>query len=148
MITDISKNNNYSKAAKNALLYSLLYEVYYQQLRTKSPEPPNDVSIVDKMKKYINDTLHRSITLKDVAYHFGFSVVHTQRLFSSETHTTVRAYINELKIKRIEEHLMSTNISLTDLAKKFGFSSVDALNKYFKYHTGKTIKEFRSKFID
>ena len=100
------------------------------------------------MKKYIKDTLHRNLTVEDVAHHFGFSAKHANRLFYSVEHTTVKAYFNTHKIKRIEEYLMSTNLSVGELAEKFGFPNVEALHKYFKYHTGKSIKEFRSKFIN
>lgn len=107
-------------------------------MNDKTDQPSENVtsSIVAKMKKYISQSTNRNLTVNDVAYHFGFSKVHTQSLFASEEHTTIKAYISEIRIKCIKECLMSTNISLSGLAEEFGFSNAGALKKYFKYHTG------------
>jgi AraC-like DNA-binding protein len=148
LLTDVSKNVGYSQEIKNALLSSLLYEISYQHSREGYTVPKEDITIVEKIKVYIDNSIHRRITLNDVAHHFGFSVQHTQRLFLAREHITVKAYINELRIKRIEECLMSTNASTSVIAKKFGFPNPNALNKYYKYHTGRTIKEYHSKFND
>ena len=148
LLTEISKFKDYSSDVKNALLRALLHEMSYQMKHKDSQIPPNDVSLVELIKKYIRDTLHRSVTVEDVAHHFGFSAKHVSRLFSAEEHVTVKAYINTLKVKGIEEYLLSTNLSISALAERFGFSNADALNRYYKYHTGKTIKEFRSKLLN
>ncbi len=147
-LNDVSKSKDYSQEAKNAILRILLYEISYQRSHNDVPIASDTVPVVELMKKYIKDTLHRNLTVEDVAHHFGFSAKHTNRLFYSVEHTTVKAYFNAHRIKRIEEFLMSTNLSVGELAEKFGFPNVEALHKYFKYHTGKTIKEFRSKFIN
>ncbi len=148
LLNSMSRNKDYDQKAKNAFLYVLLYQVYYQLTRESAEQLPQSISIADKMKKYINNSLGRSLTVQDVAYHFGFSVGHTQRLFLKEFHITIKTYINEMKIKEIKTHLTSTNISLTALAEKLDFPNTSALHKYFKYHTGQTINEFREKFID
>jgi len=147
LISSISRNKEYDTDIKNSLLKALLYEVYYQYTHGDTNQASEASPVVDRMKNYIKNSLYRNLTRQDVANHFGFSVVHTQRLFAREMHMSLKAYINEMRIKRIEEHLMARNISLRSLAEKFDFPSVDALNKYFKYHTGKTIKEFQSKFL-
>ena len=148
LLNDISKIKDYSQDAKNAILRSLLYEISYQQFHKDTQISPDTVPIVELMKKYIKDNLHRSLTVEDIGHHFGFSGKHANRMFYSVEHTTVKAYFNTQKIKRIEEYLMSTNLSIGELAKKLGFPNTDALHKYYKYHTDRTIKEFRSKFIN
>ena len=147
----LSKKKNYDQKIKNILLYSLLYEVNYQLMSDKTNQSSGNqksTSIVEKMKIYIGQSINRNLTVDDVAHHFGFSKAHTQRLFASEAHTTVKAYINEIRIKCIKECLMSTNVSLNSLANEFGFPNEVALNKYFKYHTGKSIRNFREQYLN
>ena len=148
LLTDVSKNKDYDQDAKNSLLTSLLYEISYRCSREETADQTNVGSIAEAMKIYIDTALHRGVSLNDVAHHFGFSAKHTNRLFFADEHITVKAYINQLKIKRIEEHLMATNASIRVIAEKYGFSSAAALNKYYKYHRGKSIREFRAKFIE
>ena len=147
LITDLSTISNYDQSAKNKLLSVLLFEITYQ-LSAKPSLDTDKRSTVELMKKYIRNSIHRNITLRDVANHFGFSTAHANRLFSNAEHITVKTYITKLKIQLIEEYLMSTNISTDSIAKKLGFTDAHTLNKYYRYHTGKTIKEFHSRFID
>ena len=146
-INSISKNKEYEKKFKDSLFHSLIYEIYYQYSYGNKNDFSDVLPVVDRMKRYIRDSAHRNLTRQDVAHHFGFSVAHTQRLFASETHIPLKTYINNERIKQMKEMLMARNISTKSLADQFGFDNVDALNKYFKYHTGKTIKEFQSKFL-
>ena len=148
LLTDVSKNKDYDNEAKLAILRALLYEIAYQREQDKCPSETVTVPVAQLMKKYIDGTLHRVQSVEDVAHHFGFSAKHANRLFFAAEHTTIKIYINECKVKKIKEYLMSTNISVSELAGKFGFPNASALNRFYRYHTGQTIKEFRAKFID
>ena len=148
LLTDVSRNRDYSREAKDGILRLLLYEIAYQHSRNDIQTESTAVTIVAQMKRYIQNSLHRNLTVEDVANHFGFSAKHASRLFYSGEHTTIKTYHSMFRIKAIEEHLRSTNIPIVDLAKKMGFANADALHRYYKYHTGRTIKEFHSKFID
>jgi AraC-like DNA-binding protein len=92
--------------------------------------------------------MFRNVTVHDVAIHFGLSDDYINRAFSKSEHITLKAYINKLRVKQIEEYLISTNTSLEVVAKKLSFPNVSALSKFYKYHTGRTITEFRSRFFN
>ena len=150
MLIKAAASHNYPKTALNLLLQCLIYETLYQLNNESVAE--NCVSeegiLPTKIKEYINGTLFRNITVQDIADHFGFSVDYIIRVFSLHENITPKAYINHLKIKRIEELLMSTNTSLSVIAKKMGFPNSAMLSKFYKYHTGRTTNEYRSKFIN
>ena len=150
MLIKAAATHNYPKAALDLLLQCLIYEVLYQL--NNAPLTEESLSqeniLPSKIKGYINGTLFRNITVQDIADHFGFSVDYVIRVFSLHENVTPKAYINQLKIKRIEELLMSTNTSLSTIAKKMGFSNSAMLSKFYKYHTGRTTSEYRSKFIN
>ena len=126
-------------------LWSLFYEIQYQACHT-AVYPQKSLS--DNIKKYIISTVFRNITVHDIAVHFGLSDDYVTQLFYKYEHITPKAYINQLKIKKIEEYLISTNTSLQAIAKKLSFPNVSALSKFYKYHTGRTITQYRTKFIN
>ena len=145
--TLIQKNaiSDYPKQCINKIMQCLFYEIQYQASHNDmSPQE----SLSDNIKKYVISTVFRNITVHDIALHFGLSDDYVTRIFYKYEHITLKAYINQLKIKRIEEYLISTNTSLQVIAKKLSFPNVSALSKFYKYHTGRTITQYRTKFIN
>lgn len=136
---------DYSKQGVNTIMQCLFHEIVYQLNHTVADF---QVSLSESIKKYVIGTLFRNVTVHDVAIHFGLSDDYVNRVFSKSEHITLKAYINNLRIKRIEEYLISTNTSLETVVKKLGFPNVSALSKFYKYHTGRTITEFRSRFFN
>lgn len=135
----------YPRAGLNALMHTLFYEIQFQR---EPAVTPDDASLAARIKKYLNDSIDRNITVADAAAHFGYCTGYINRVFSGAEHISVKAYINQLKIQRIEEYLISTNTSIKMISKKLDFPNTDALSKFYKYHTGKTLTELRSEFVD
>lgn len=137
--------SDYPRKAIDALMHCLFYEITYQINHTATQ---GHETLSDSIKKYVESTMFRNITVNEVAAHFGLSPDHINRVFSQSEHITLKAYINRMRVDRIEELLISTNTSLATVAKKLGFPNSASLSKFYKYHTGKTISEYRSKFIN
>ena len=136
---------NYPKEALDALLRCLFYEIEYQ---ISVAVTENNTTLPLALKRYIEASIFRNITVNECAKHFGISANHLNRVFSQSEHINIKAYINQLKIKRIEEYLVSTNTPLSVIAKKLSFPSAASLCKFYTYHTGRTISEYRAKFIN
>lgn len=135
---------NYPQQAVNSLMHCIFYEVNYQLGNNAEPE---EKSLAAAIKKYTYDTVFRNTTVHEIAAHFGLSDDYINRVFSRSEHITLKAYMNSKRIKKIEELLISSNTPLKTIADKLGFSSAAALSKFYKYHTGKTISEYREKFL-
>ena len=145
--TLIQKNAlaDYPKQCINKIMHCLFYEVQYQS--SHSEICPQE-TLSESIKKYATDTISRNLTVHDIASHFGLSDDHVTRIFFKYEHITLKAYINQLKVKKIDEFLLSTNTPLKVIAKKLSFPNVSALSKFYKYHTGRTITQYRTKFIN
>ena len=129
----------------NALLHTLLYEVTYQMENT---DFNSNFSLSTKIKRYLQINIHRNMSVTDVANHFGFSNDYVNRIFTRDEHISIKSYINQLKTERIEEYLSSTNTPFSMIAHKLGFSSIYSLSRFYKYHTGRTLTEYHSRFIN
>ncbi len=136
---------NYPKDGLNALLHALLHEVLYQMANS---ELNSQISLSGKIRRYLQLSIGRNISITDVANHFGFSTDYVNRVFSRDEHISIKSYINRLKVQRIEEYLSSTNTPFAIIAQQLGFSSVYALSRFYKYHTGQTLTDYHSKFIN
>lgn len=82
----------------------------------------------------------------DFPHHFLFSTLISSRLnkdydsvsavFTTIEKKTIEKYIIDYRIKKIKEYLVYSDLSLTDLSYKFGYSSVAHLSRQFKSYTG------------
>ena len=135
---------DFPRAGLDAMLHALLYTLQYQH---RAPSDNTDDSLADSIKEYVHTSITRNPTVNTVAAHFSLSPDHINRVFSRAEHVTLKNYINQLQIERIEEYLISPNVSIQAVAKKMNFPSLSALSKFYKYHTGRTPEEYRSGFV-
>jgi len=138
-----SYHSAYPRAGLDALLHALFYTLQFQH--SGLARKPDD-SLAERIKEYVVDSCFRNLTVRDVAVHFGLCPDHVNRVFSAAEHITLKAYINQLKISRIEEYLISTNTPIKEIAEKMHFSTLSAMSKFYKYHTGRTPEEYRKQF--
>lgn len=64
--------------------------------------------------------------------------------FKSITGTTIAAYVNERRLRSAKELLLGTDLSISEISEKLGFSSQRYFSTFFKEHTGMTPSAFRT----
>ena len=139
-----ARSPDYPAAGTNALLHALLHEVVYQ-LHPSSLQ--HDQSLAEDIKKYVQLTVFRNLTVNDVAAHFGHCSDYINRVFSRTEHITLGTYITRLKIERINQYLLSDSTPIRVIAEQMHFPSPSALTKFYKYHTGQTPEAYRAQFV-
>ncbi|MFP4093585.1 MAG: helix-turn-helix domain-containing protein [Cyclobacteriaceae bacterium] len=63
--------------------------------------------------------------------------------FSSQSGITLEHYAQEKRLEKVKELLVYTELSLTEIAARSGFSSVNHLSNHFKSQTGLPPSHFR-----
>ncbi|WP_230397927.1 AraC family transcriptional regulator [Novisyntrophococcus fermenticellae] len=96
---------------------------------------------------YINRHYQENLTLEETANISGFSKFHFTRIFKQFMNMTFYEYLNSKRVKRAEELLYSTELSITDVAMNSGFSSLSAFNRTFKSVNGCSPSGFRNKVL-
>lgn len=100
--------------------------------------------LINKTEDYIEINLDKRINLVDIASHVGFSEYHFHRIFSKYSHETLKQFITRIKMERSAVYLViDTEISMTEIAFKYGYSSSSSYNKAFKKHYGISPTAFR-----
>lgn len=92
----------------------------------------NNADIINKALKYINENYCHSITLDDIAAHVHLSRIYFHNLFVSATGQTTRNYIQEKRLSKAKQMIITTNKSFAEIALECGFSSQAYLNYSFK----------------
>lgn len=95
--------------------------------------------------KYVDHLEHENTPEKLSVFvsnktHFNYSYL--SKVFSDHTGKTIETYLIELKIERVKELLGFKKYTLSEIAWKLKYSSVQYLSNQFKKVTGKTVTEY------
>lgn len=73
----------------------------------------------------------------------GYEYSHLSHLFSSSEGQTLEKYIIALKIEKVKEWLRYNELTLSEMAWRLSYSSVQHLSTQFRQVTGQTPSQFR-----
>ena len=97
--------------------------IQYVQALEEQEEAP-------KLSDYLSEKLHQNYSSVSSA-------------FSESEETTIEKYLIHLKIERVKELLSYEELTLSEIAWKLNYSSVQYLSNQFKKITGETVSSFR-----
>jgi AraC family transcriptional regulator len=91
--------------------------------------------------------LDQEISLREMAASCYLSTFHFARLFKKLTGTTPHAYLAALRIAEAQKLLAETDLSVTQISVRVGYSSPSHFSKGFARATGLTPRRFRASLI-
>jgi AraC-like DNA-binding protein len=112
-------------------------------LDSLAQEPPRPRSRLAALLAWIRAEPASPWTAAAMARRTGVSVSQLHALFRSELGTTPRAWLGELRLKRMAEQLAQTDLPIAELAYRGGYSDQSALTRAMKRATGLTPAAYR-----
>lgn len=97
---------------------------------------------IEKAIRYIKQNLTEDLSLEKVAAYVSLSPIHFHNSFKAAVGKTLREYVEERRIKKAIQLLMTTDSSLTEIAYACGFSSQSYFSFVFKRRIKKTPREY------
>ena len=126
-----------------------LCELLISILRYRAQEAENDGSEdettrrVHQVTAYLYDHLAEEISLPGLAAHFAVSPSHLSRTFKRVTGFGLREYLVYLRIQRACELLLSTSLSITEIADRCGFNDSNYFGDAFHKAIGVSPRDYR-----
>lgn len=96
-----------------------------------------------KALRYIDKHYTNNISLDDIAQKAHMSKFYFCRKFHSTTGATVLEYLNNVRLTKVHNLLLSTQMSIDEIAAATGFSSAVNLTRAFKKVYGNSPRDFR-----
>lgn len=127
------------------LIHLLIEDSEKLSFRTKTKNSNHDV--IEKVVDYIRNNLTSDLTLENMAKFAGFSPIYFHNCFKTATGLTLRAYVEQERIKKAAAMLVATNDSLTEIAYNCGFSSQSYFSYAFKRKMKITPREYVRKAL-
>lgn len=98
---------------------------------------------IQKALLYIDKHLKEELTQRDVADHVYLNPSYFSVLFKEEIRLTFSEYIMRRRIQHAKNLLISTKLSITDIAEESGYKTAKYFIKIFKELEGKTPSAYR-----
>ena len=108
-----------------------------------APHPPTSYDLVVAAQDYLKQHLAEHIHMPDLIKHIGLGESQLFYVFKSVTGLTPIDYLRRLRIEKAKEFLAVQGNSVTDIALKTGFSSVQHFSTVFHKYTGESPRDYR-----
>ncbi|WP_372714907.1 helix-turn-helix transcriptional regulator, partial [Ilyobacter sp.] len=99
-----------------------------------------------KIMAYIDHNIDNNISVAQIKREFGLNKNNLASLFSDNFEVSPSKYIINKKLENASNLLLDTDLSVTDIAFKFNFSSGSKFSSHFKKKYSLTPLQFKKKF--
>jgi AraC-like DNA-binding protein len=129
-----------------ALCADLLVHVARQQHETPRRAQATGTGfgfIVTQTKEFLLRNVGRELTLGDVAWQVKKSEEHLARVFRKVTGQTVFDYLRTIRLESAKTLLFNSDLTLTEIAARTGFSSLALFSRNFTQYVGRNPSAYR-----
>ncbi|MCR5161854.1 MAG: AraC family transcriptional regulator [Lachnospiraceae bacterium] len=129
-------------------ILELAGQYYLQRKSAPSEDNPGQTQInyekFANLMNYIDLHYSEQLTLEWAADYVGFSKYHFHRLFKDYTGITFHDHLINKRIQ-IAQSLLSTDLSITEIAFRSGFTNSSSFGRVFRSQTGMSPSDFRKR---
>lgn len=112
-----------------SVMYEILYEI---TLKSEQYSPKNKYKITERGIEYIHDNLYSDIDYKMPSKICGISYTYFKKLFIEKYGIPPVQYVNNMRLERGRELLLTNKYSVGEIAKICGFENMYYFSKKFK----------------
>ena len=100
------------------------------------------------LTRYLQEHLAEEISLSVLAEQFHLNPQYISQLFKSEIGVNFLAYLTNIRMERAKKLLLSTSLSIAEVAERSGYGDYRVFTKVFKKSEGVTPSQYRRDFLD
>lgn len=105
----------------------------------------NSQDVMNRILNYMRENYSESLTLNDLAEHFGFSYHYLSSYFANQSDGTFTEHLNRVRIEKAELLLKDKMNSISEVGLMVGYSDHSYFCKVFKKLNGMTPSEYRKR---
>ena len=103
--------------------------------------------LLDAIVEYMEQNLHKKLTLDTLAGEFHVSISHIKRLFAQYRSRGAMQVFADMKVSEAKRLLRESDLNVTEIAEGLGYDSIYYFCNLFKKHTGMSPLEYRRSVI-
>lgn len=107
---------------------------------------PMAVSAIGNVLEMIDRDYSNKLTLDDLCRKTDFTRTYFEFLFKQATNLSPMRYLLDIRVKKAIDLLMETNLTITEIAYRVGFSDSNYFIRQFHKAVGKTPLQYRKEY--
>ena len=111
------------------------------------PEKQEERTITG-ITRYLQEHLAEDISLSVLAEQFHLNAQYISQLFKSEIGVNFLAYLTNIRMEKAKKLLLSTSLSVAEVAQQSGYGDYRVFTKVFKKSEGSTPSQYRRDFLE
>ncbi len=132
----------------NSLICTLLVDLV--RAAGSAPEAAQAIKgsrrlLVYQAQEFMLKNIGRSLTAGEIAWHLKMSQEHLSRIFKAETGYTLKPYLNMLRVNNAKMLLLHSNMTITEISEKCGFSTQSLFYRTFRQFFKMTPTQYRKR---
>ncbi len=140
----LEKNQNNSLLEQICITLDMFKEVCHY-VATKN-QSMNCERLIDSIKAHIDENYcDDSLSLTSIADTFSISEPYLSSVFKECMNVNFSTYVEQVRTDRAKELLATTSMTITEIAQRVGYYSVNSFSRAFKRVVGMTASSYRSK---
>ena len=146
-ITDyILKPVNYEEFG--TCIDNLKISLFEQRVSDTTESDKQEERAITGITRYLREHLAEEISLSVLAERFYLNPQYISQLFKNEIGVNFLAYLTGIRMEKAKELLLSTSLSITDVAQQSGYGDYRVFTKVFKKSEGITPSQYRRDFME
>jgi AraC-like DNA-binding protein len=132
---------------KKPLIYAEIIKICYflNAYFNCNKENTSNLTRISPVIDYIKSNYYKNIKLSELSSIIHVCDNHLIRLFKSATNRTPINYINDIRIEQALKLLINSELSITEISYKVGFSSVNYMSNIFKTNLKISPNQYRKR---
>ena len=146
-ITDyILKPVNYEEFG--TCIDNLKISLFERRMSTVEEPQKQEERTINGITRYLQEHLSEEMSLSVLAEEFHLNAQYISQLFKSEIGVGVLAYLTNIRMEKAKKLLLSTQLSVAEVAEQSGYGDYRVFTKVFKKAEGITPSQFRRDFLE
>lgn len=122
--------------------------LYESGLQSEKDTGEQETRMIVNITKYLQEHMEEEISLGILAEKFHLSPQYISQLFKSEIGVNFLAYLTNLRMEKAKKLLVTTALSITEIAGQVGYGDYRVFTKVFKKTENMTPSQYRREFIE
>ena len=127
---------------------NLKISLYERRITTEAEPEKQEERTITGITRYLQEHLEEEISLSVLEQEFHLNPQYISQLFKSEIGVGFLAYLTNIRMEKAKKLLLSTSLSVAEVAERSGYSDYRVFTKVFKKTEGVTPSQFRRDFLD
>lgn len=135
-------HKEYEKVFINGFLETVLHYVQSDDFHNAEDASHQLLNAITEMVLARNG---KGITVNELAEKLSYTRGHLSKRFKDITGENLKAYIDQIRLQKVEELLLYREQSVSDIAEELGFNDIFSFSRFYKRHAGVSPQKFRTK---